>query len=68
MIFIPQPIVSDMIGLIRNDGNILEPSAGDGAFVSQLLLKLNSKKRRTKVTAQITAIEYDKKFAKKRFY
>lgn len=52
-VFTPCFVVSDMIKLIKNQGSILEPSAGDGAFS----LKLNSK--------QITSIEYDEKFATK---
>ena len=35
-VFTPKRIVSDMISLIRNHGNILEPSCGNGAFFSQL--------------------------------
>jgi len=52
-VFTPCFIVSDMINLIKNQGSILEPSAGDGAFA----LKLNKK--------QLTALEYDKSLAKK---
>jgi len=52
-VFTPCYIVADMINLIKNQGSILEPSAGDGAFA----LKLDKKK--------LTAIEYDEKFAKK---
>ena len=51
-VFTSSFIVSDMINLIKRGNTILEPSAGDGAFVS----KLNGK---------VTAIEIDKKFAKK---
>ena len=52
-VFTPCFIVQDMINLMKNQGNILEPSAGDGAFTSKL------DKTRT------TCIEYDTKFAKK---
>ena len=52
-VFTPCFIVSDMIKLIKNQGSILEPSAGDGAFA----LKLDKKR--------LTAIEYDERFAKK---
>jgi len=52
-VFTPCFIVSDMIKLIQNNGSILEPSAGDGAFT----LKLDKNR--------LTALEYDKKFAKK---
>ncbi|MCY4048700.1 MAG: class I SAM-dependent methyltransferase [Hyphomicrobiales bacterium] len=34
--FTPPDIVKKMIGLRKNKGSILEPSAGDGAFISQL--------------------------------
>jgi adenine-specific DNA-methyltransferase len=51
-VFTPDFIVADMIKLIKNQGTILEPSAGDGAFA----LKLDKKR--------VTAIEYDEKFAK----
>lgn len=50
-VFTPCFTVTNMINLIKNSGNILEPSAGDGAFA----LKLNN----------ITAIEKDPIYAKK---
>jgi adenine-specific DNA-methyltransferase len=53
-VFTPCPIVSDMINLIKNKGNILEPAAGDGAPA----LKLKQKKK-------LTATEKDKKLADK---
>lgn len=34
--FTPPHIVKQMVDLIRNDGSILEPSAGDGAFLKAL--------------------------------
>ena len=52
-VFTPCFIVSDMINLVQNQGSILEPSAGDGAFA----LKLDK--------SRLTSIEYDEKFAKK---
>lgn len=35
-VFTPKYVVSNMIGLIKNDGRILEPSCGDGAFSDEL--------------------------------
>ena len=35
-VFTPQFIVDDMLKLIKNNGNILEPSCGDGAFSKNL--------------------------------
>lgn len=35
--FTPEDIVSQMIALIENDGSILEPSCGNGAFLTPLL-------------------------------
>jgi len=55
-VFTPCFIVSDMINLIKNQGNILESSAGDGAFA----FKLNQK--------NLTTIEYDKKLADKNLF
>ena len=52
-VFTPCFIVSDMINLIKNKGNILEPSAGDGAFS----LKLKQKR--------LTSIEFDARLAQK---
>ena len=52
-VFTPCFVVSDMISLIKNEGNILEPSAGNGAFSSKL-----DKKR-------LTSVELDPIFAKK---
>jgi len=51
-VFTPSFIVSDMINLIKKGDSILEPSAGDGAFVSQL-------------NGKVTAIEIDKELAEK---
>ena len=34
--FTPDHIVKKMVGLMENNGSILEPSCGDGAFLSQL--------------------------------
>jgi len=51
-VFTPSFIVADMINLIKRGDTILEPSAGDGAFVSQL-------------NGDITAIEIDEKLAKR---
>jgi len=51
-VFTPSFIVADMINLIKRGDTILEPSAGDGAFVSKL-------------NGDITAIEIDEKLAKK---
>jgi adenine-specific DNA-methyltransferase len=50
-VFTPCFIVADMINLIKNQGNILEPSAGDGAFAK----KLNNN--------SLTSIEFDEKLA-----
>lgn len=52
-VWTPCFVVSDMISLIKNQGTVLEPSAGDGAFS----LKLNKQ--------HLTSIEFDAKFAKK---
>jgi len=52
-VFTPCFVVSDMINLIKNNGSILEPSAGDGAFA----LKLDK--------SRLTTIEYDKELAQK---
>lgn len=52
-VFTPDFIVADMVHLIKNNGSVLEPSAGDGAFVN-LLNKQN-----------LTAIEFDKSLAEK---
>jgi adenine-specific DNA-methyltransferase len=49
-VFTPKDIVNKMFSLMRNKGNILEPSCGDGAF---------SKKR------HCTAIELDERVAPK---
>lgn len=35
-VFTPTHIVSEMLGLRRNFGNVLEPSAGNGAFFKQI--------------------------------
>ncbi len=35
-VFTPQNIVAEMLQLIRNDGRILEPSCGDGAFFNEI--------------------------------
>lgn len=35
-VFTPQHIVSDMLGLIKNNGRFLEPSCGNGAFFNHL--------------------------------
>lgn len=35
-VFTPQNIVAEMLGLKRNYGNILEPSAGNGSFYNQI--------------------------------
>jgi len=52
-VFTNNEIVSIMLSLMKNNGNILEPSAGDGAFA----FKLDKTKS--------TFIEYDKNLAKK---
>jgi hypothetical protein len=52
-VWTPFFIVGDMVSLIKNSGTILEPSAGAGAFSSVL------------DNERLTAIEYDKKLAKK---
>ena len=52
-VFTPDHIVNDMISLIRNQGKILEPSAGDGAFVKKI------------THLDVTAIEFDENLAKK---
>ena len=46
--FTPEPIVEKMIGLIQNQGKVLEPSCGDGAFMLKMLNDYN-----------ITGIEID---------
>ena len=51
-IFTPRNIVNDMISLIKNNGNILEPSSGDGSFLNFLEEK------------KVTSIEYDKNLCK----
>lgn len=48
-VFTPDNIVLSMIDLIKNNGNILEPSCGDGAFSKQLNLKFEN----------VTSIELD---------
>ena len=50
-VFTPCFIVSDMIGLMKNNGSILEPASGDGAFA----LKLPQDR--------LVAIEYDNRFS-----
>lgn len=35
-VFTPQNIVSDMLNLVKNNGRFLEPSCGNGAFLSHL--------------------------------
>lgn len=35
-VFTPKYIVSDMIGLMKNSGRVLEPSCGEGAFSDEL--------------------------------
>jgi adenine-specific DNA-methyltransferase len=35
-VFTPAPIVERMLGLIRNQGRVLEPACGDGAFSSRI--------------------------------
>ena len=35
-VFTPTRIVSEMIGLIQNNGTVLEPSCGNGAFYNQI--------------------------------
>ena len=52
-VFTETDIVNQMIKLMKNKGNILEPSAGDGAFAKHL-----PKKR-------LVAVQIDKKFARK---
>ncbi len=52
-VFTPFHIVSGMISMMKNKGNILEPSAGDGAFSKNFPKE------------KIIAIEYDKKLAQK---
>jgi len=52
-VFTPDFIVMEMISLIKNSGTILEPSAGNGAFVKRLINK------------NLTSIELDPKLAKK---
>ena len=48
-VFTPSNMVSDMINLIKNGKNVLEPSCGDGAFYKEL------KKR----NFNVTGIEFD---------
>lgn len=52
-VFTPCYIVSDMINLMKNQGTILEPSAGDGAFTKKL------------DNTRLTAIEIDEQLAEK---
>jgi len=35
-VFTPAPIVERMLGLVRNQGRVLEPACGDGAFTSRI--------------------------------
>jgi adenine-specific DNA-methyltransferase len=35
-VFTPEAIVKTMLNLRKNDGSVLEPSSGDGAFIKQL--------------------------------
>lgn len=48
-VFTPPVIVERMLGLMRRQGRVLEPSCGDGAFVRPLQQR----------SAQLVAIEYD---------
>lgn len=48
-VFTPKNIVLKLLSLRKNLGNVLEPSAGDGAFANEI--------------KNIIAIEYDKNFA-----
>lgn len=54
-VFTPNAIVKQMIALRKNRGTVLEPSAGDGAFLSAL--------QQTKTRNKVTAIEIDSRMA-----
>jgi adenine-specific DNA-methyltransferase len=58
-VFTPDIIIDFMINLIKYGENILEPSAGDGAFVNKL---------KEKGYKNITAIEIDDRFCKKNHF